>query len=60
LGGTRIHDTVVIGDGFNGQSIFSDAIGRSCNPLVPEAGSNSSLLCVCQATSKPHSSVIAG
>ena len=58
MGGTRIHDTVVIGDGFNGQSIFSDAIGRSRNPPVP--GSNSSLLCACKATSKPYSAMIAG
>ena len=60
MGGTRIHDTVVIGDGFNGQSIFSDAIGRSCNPPVPEASSNSSLLCVREATSRLHPAMIAG
>ena len=60
MGGTRIHFTVVIGDGFNGKSIFSDAIGRSRNPPVPEVGSNSSMLCLRKATSKPHSSMIAG
>ena len=59
MGGTRIHDTVVISDGFNGQSIVSDAVGRSRNPPVPEAGSKSSLRSV-KATSRLHPAMIAG